>query len=355
MMSSPLLSGLGPLWLLLGAAAVTALATWPLVLWLRGRQFGKVIRADGPDHAAKAGTPTMGGLMMLIVSGFALLPMAWANTEVVAWQALAAALLCFGALGLLDDWKGLARKGQARELGVGLTARQMLLAQALVAVAIAWVLRDSAASWASLEPAAPPWAPWAVWTPAAVVARYGIFAWLLLAVLAVVSTVNGVNLSDGLDGLAAGLIALAFAGLATALWLNFGHHVDAAAAAGWAFVVAGTCTGFLVHNRHPARVFMGNVSSMALGGALAVFALATGLWPLLPIVGAVFVIEVLSDIVQIGYFKLSGGQRILRMAPIHHHFELGGWPETRVVRRFWLAGLAAAVAGVGLALLGSGS
>jgi phospho-N-acetylmuramoyl-pentapeptide-transferase len=100
---------------------------------------------------------------------------------------------------------------------------------------------------------------------------------------------------------------------------------------------------------------MGNVSSMALGGALAVFALATGLWPLLPIVGAVFVIEVLSDIVQIGYFKLSGGQRILRMAPIHHHFELGGWPETRVVRRFWLAGLAAAIAGVGLALLGSGS
>jgi phospho-N-acetylmuramoyl-pentapeptide-transferase len=256
----------------------------------------------------------------------------------------------------------LARKGRARELGVGLTARQMIVAQAAVALLVAWMLRGVAPSWAAGEAASAPWAPWAIWVPADVVAHFGLIPWLLLAVLVLVATVNGVNLSDGLDGLAAGLIGLAFAGMGLALSARLDDSIALTSAerfeifgiTNWAWLVAGACLGFLVHNRFPARIFMGNVTSMALGGALATFALATGTWPLLPIVGAVFVIEILSDVIQVGYYKISGGKRVFRMAPIHHHFEMVGWPETRVVRRFWLAGFAAALLGVGLSLLGSG-
>jgi phospho-N-acetylmuramoyl-pentapeptide-transferase len=118
-----------------------------------------------------------------------------------------------------------------------------------------------------------------------------------------------------------------------------------------AIAIAGGCLGFLAYNRHPARVFMGNVTSMALGGALATISLITGTWWLLPVVGAVFVAEVLSVIVQVGYFKHSGGRRVFRMAPLHHHFEKGGLPEKRVVLRFWMAGLGAALCGIALAYL----
>jgi phospho-N-acetylmuramoyl-pentapeptide-transferase len=116
-------------------------------------------------------------------------------------------------------------------------------------------------------------------------------------------------------------------------------------------LIAAACLGFLVYNRHPAQVFMGNVSSMALGGMLATIALVGGIWYVLPIVAAVFLVEVVSDIIQVGYFKVSGGRRVFRMAPIHHHFELQGWPETVLVRRFWLFGLVAAAGGVTVAAL----
>lgn len=304
-------------------AALTAALTRPLIGWLGRRQLGKAIRADGPDHAAKAGTPTMGGLAMLAVGAAAL----WLvpSGDASGFRApTAAALVVFGLVGALDDWLGLARKGRAREPGVGLEARHLLLLQTLAAAALAaWMATSIGAGWRA--------------------------AWWLVAVVAILGTANGVNLSDGLDGLAAGLLAVAYGAFAAVLVA--GSQPTAAA---WCLAMAGANLGFLVWNRHPARVFMGNVASMAMGGALAVLALATGTWPLLPIVGAVFVAEVLSDLVQIGYFKATRGRRILRCAPLHHHFEMGGMPETTVVRRFWLAGAAAAAAGLALAVWHAG-
>jgi len=302
-------------------AVLTAVLTRPLIAWLRRRQLGKMIRADGPDHSAKAGTPTMGGLALLAVVAAALAAVPASGAPGLDLRGpVSVALVAFGAIGLLDDWLGLARKGRARELGVGLEARHLLLLQAVMAAGLAtWLART--------------YAPSGVWAA----------LWWFVAFVAIMGTANGVNLSDGLDGLAAGLIALAFGALAVVLLMR-----GAPGAAAWCFAVASASLGFLVWNRHPARVFMGNVTSMALGAALAVLALATGTWLVLPAIGAVFVAEVASDVVQIGYFKATGGRRILRCAPLHHHFEMGGWPETTVVRRFWLAGAAAAVVGVAL-------
>lgn len=300
-------------------AVLTAALTGPLVGWLRRRQLGKAIRSDGPDHSAKAGTPTMGGLAMLAVGAGALAAPGPAADGFRG--ATLAALIAFGLVGALDDWLGLARKGRAREPGVGLKARHLLLLQTVAAAGLA--------AW--MAPWAGPGAPWGA-------------AWWLLAVIAILGTANGVNLSDGLDGLAAGLLALAYGALAGILLIG-AQPVPAA----WCLAMAGVSLGFLVWNRHPARVFMGNVASMAMGGALAVAALSTGTWPLLPIVGAVFAAEVASDLVQIGYFRATGGRRLLRCAPLHHHFEMGGLAETTVVRRFWLAGAAAAAAGLALA------
>jgi phospho-N-acetylmuramoyl-pentapeptide-transferase len=177
-----------------------------------------------------------------------------------------------------------------------------------------------------------------------------------------VGTVNGVNMSDGLDGLAAGLCAAAYAAYGVMYLARYRdamrlfETVDATrlvapehylALGLVASTVAAACLGFLVYNRHPARVFMGNVSSMALGAGLAYLALQAS-WGLvlLPVIGFVFVAEVVSVLIQVTYFKATGGKRAFRMAPVHHHFELGGWSEVTVVRRFWLVGVAAGALGV---------
>ena len=164
-------------------------------------------------------------------------------------------------------------------------------------------------------------------------------------------------MSDGLDGLAAGLSAIAFASLALALYARMSAASVAAGAppsvavATLSVAAAAASVGFLAYNRHPAQVFMGNVASMALGAGLAVLAIVAGVWWLLPILGAVFLSEVISVIVQVGFFRFSGGRRVFRMAPFHHHFELGGWPETAVVRRFWLFGVLAGLASIAIAAI----
>lgn len=330
--------------------AVVAVLTGPFARWLSARQVGKAIREDGPDHAGKAGTPTMGGIVLLFalagvgltLARTAVLPPGAGDGAGAGVELALLALALFAVLGALDDWAGLARKGQARELGIGLSARRMLLLQTLVAALLAWLCLAG-------SPDAPATAAWtASFLPDAVAAR-GAWLWYGLALVALVGTVNGVNLSDGLDGLAAGLAAIAFSAYGLLL-LGTGWLTEA----GFALCAAAACLGFLVWNRHPARVFMGNVTSMALGGALATLALVTGTWPLLPLIGLVYVAEVASDLIQIGYFKISGGRRVFRMAPIHHHFELGGWPETTVVARFWAAGLLAALVGTALGWLAAG-
>lgn len=342
---------------------ISAASTRLLIGWLAARQFGKAIRVDGPDHRAKSGTPTMGGLGMLlallaVMSTMAYLLLYWGRdpsdsttraTLAFALGMTAIAGLGFGGLGLVDDLQGLARKRGAGELGVGLGARQMLALQTLLGLVLGLIAVQLPSELTRLPT-----------MPAGLVA--------LLVAFVVVGTANGVNLSDGLDGLAAGLLAIAsgclglLLGLMRLSWYRDRHPGTEYVAAvlqepwvwwnvGWlALTITGACLGFLVYNRHPARVFMGNVASMGLGGVLATLFIISGLWWLLPIFGAVFVAEVVSDIIQIGYFRRTGGKRFFRMAPLHHHFELGGMHETQVVRRFWAAGLLAGSIGLVLGI-----
>jgi len=333
--------------LAVGSTASSAALTGGLIGWLRSQQLAKTFRADGPDHSSKVGTPTMGGLGMLAVLLVAV-PLAGAvaglgRTGLPAWWRpllpIVLAIVGFAALGATDDLAALERRRSGGKTGIGLSATRMLVLQAVLSAAVvaSVALIDSgppATATAAAAQSALPWGPG--------MASHWTFAWAAMAVMAMLGIVNGVNFSDGLDGLAAGLLTIAFA----AFGLVILQQPSMQAVAAWCFAAAGTCVGFLFHNRYPARVFMGNVASMALGGALGAVAVVSGTWLLLPLVGAVFMAEVLSDIVQVGYFRWSGGKRILRMAPLHHHFELGGVHETRVVRGFWIAGLIAAVSGI---------
>ena len=339
-------------------ALVTMGVTRVLIGQLQARQVGKTIRADGPDHAAKAGTPTMGGMGMitiLVIVGLFLALMATLSTTQVGELNIVfviAAMIGFGIVGAADDRAGIARRRGDREIGIGLSARKMLALQTAIAAVIGtltWFARvpqrfDETCYWcvshtspADLDPL---FSIWVLDTPMAA----GV--WIALSVIVLLGIVNGVNLSDGLDGLASGLILLAFVSLGVVSSRSIGPMT----AFFFCFAAASACAGFLFFNRHPARVFMGNVGSMGLGAALGTAALVTGTWALLPIIGAVFVAEVLSVIIQVGYYKYSGGKRVFRMAPLHHHFELGGMPETTVVRRFWLAGALAGAAGIAAAI-----
>jgi phospho-N-acetylmuramoyl-pentapeptide-transferase len=331
------------------AFVLTVVFTRPLIGWLSAREFGKAIRADGPAHGGKAGTPTMGGFGMLAAIALVALYLSLRLHSMFPLVVLAG-MVPFAALGLIDDLRGLARRSGVREVGVGLTARRMFALQLASALVICIPLF---------------WLPYPDSTPLARLAAGAIAAVVLVA------TVNAVNISDGLDGLAAGLCAIAFActGLTAAMDVGVDQFllrqvpVDVGvtptgptATMTLTLAIAAAALGFLVFNRHPARVFMGNVASMALGAGLALVWLAEApirdaplppLPPLTPLslaivalalVGAVFYAEVVSDVLQVTYFKVTGGRRLFRMAPIHHHFELMGWPETRVVRSFWIVG-----------------
>ncbi len=284
-----------------GAVAflLTVALTGPSIRWLASRQIGKAIRSDGPSHQSKSGTPTMGGIAMIAALLIEMVAFsAWVRDIDLRLVTLAVALVGFGALGAVDDLAGLARRGQVRELGIGLSARRMLSLQfvlAIVLALIAWSIRDSMGP-RDLSLEVPSFSPDPFAALGAFASPWGDVIWIAIGAMVIVGSVNGVNLSDGLDGLAAGLLAIAFGALALVCMLAPAVSITSM----WCFAAAGACAGFLVYNRHPARIFMGNVGSMGLGAALGTAALVTGTWALLPIIGAVFVAEVLSDIIQIG-------------------------------------------------------
>ena len=170
-------------------------------------------------------------------------------------------------------------------------------------------------------------------------------AYIVIATLTVFSTITAVAVSDGLDTLTGGTAAIAIAAFGV---IAIGQEQDFIVR--FAFTSVGAVLGFLWFNAHPAQIFMGDTGALALGGALSIVALMTGHWLLLPVIGIVFVLELGSDIIQVGYYKWSGGKRVFRMAPLHNHFELGGWSEPQIVTRFWLIGIAGAILGVALAL-----
>jgi phospho-N-acetylmuramoyl-pentapeptide-transferase len=292
-------------------------------------KFGQVVREDGPAaHKAKTGTPTMGGLMML--SGICIAVLAIYSASAVAWLMLLVTVAC-GALGFIDDYIKVVLKRN-----LGLRAKEKLLGQILIAAVFSWIITHYMGRGTEL------------WIPGLNVNWDLGFLFHVLVFFIIVGTTNAVNLTDGLDGLAAGTTAVAL-GIYTIVAWNLGKSD----VAGFFAIVAGAAIGFLVFNRHPARIFMGDTGSLALGGALAAGAVLTRTELLLPVIGAVFVAEAVSVILQVISFKTTG-RRIFRMSPLHHHFELGGWSETRVVRMFWTAGIIAGLAGLWIVLASAG-
>ena len=321
-----------------GMAFLVALAGTPvLIRWLRAHGIGQQIRDDGPEgHVTKAGTPTMGGVMIVGAAflgyGFGHLRRATVFTR--SGMLVLFAVMASGLVGLVDDWLKVSR-----QQSLGLTKRGKLAGQLAVAIAFALLAHN-----------------WAKASTMLSFTRYsspgidlGTVGWVIVAVLLIVGAANAVNLTDGLDGLAAGSAAFAFSAFVVIGFWQFRHrpiyhNAHALDLALIAAALVGACAGFLWWNAAPARIFMGDTGSIAIGTGLAALALLSDSILLLGVVGALFVLETLSVVIQVFAFR-TFGRRVFRMAPFHHHFELLGWPETTVIVRFWiLAALATALA-----------
>ncbi|HEY7291272.1 MAG TPA: phospho-N-acetylmuramoyl-pentapeptide-transferase [Vicinamibacterales bacterium] len=314
----------------LSALAISlALGPW-MVKKLREFQIGQVVRTDGPQsHRPKAGTPTMGGLLILTAS---LVPtLLWADlTNVYVWIAVLTTA-GYGAIGFADDYLKIVRRSHH-----GLLPRYKMGNQIMIGVAVGAALlllaNNGLYSTRLIFPFFKRLIPDLGW------------AYLLFATFVLVAASNTVNLTDGLDGLAISVFAIAAAAY-TALAYVTGHRVfadylllvrfpPAAELTVFGGSLVGASLGFLWFNSYPAEIFMGDVGSLALGAALGIIAILIKQELLLPIVGGIFVLEGLSVILQVGYFKMTGGKRLFRMAPLHHHFELIGWSEPKVITRF---------------------
>jgi phospho-N-acetylmuramoyl-pentapeptide-transferase len=317
-------------------ALILSVALGPaLIRWLRSRQIGQAIREEGPKaHQAKAGTPTMGGVLINLAVALPTLLFADLSNRYV-WVALGAMLLAMG-IGVGDDWRKVSRQ-QNR----GLSGRQKLLLQTFVGLGVALAS-------VTLFPGRPD--PTHISFPFLKNFHPDISTagYLVFATIVVVGASNAVNLTDGLDGLAIGstLIAAAtFALLAyiagnvkTANYLLVPHVPGTGELSVFLAALVGASLGFLWFNAHPAEVFMGDTGSLALGAALGTVAVLVKQEILLVFVGGLFVVEALSVIVQVVSFKLTG-KRVFRMAPLHHHFELLGWAESKVIIRFWIVAI----------------
>ena len=302
---------------------------------LRALKMGQVIREEGPKaHQKKSGTPTMGGLLVVPVGAIVGCLISLQGESANQLLAVAAVTLAYMVIGGFDDWRSLTR-----QTNTGLTPKGKLLLQAIVAVIFLGVAASQG------------WVHSTISLPLGVQIPLGLLIWPL-GLFVFLAESNATNLTDGLDGLASGCGALVFTGLGLQLMLR-GHSGDPALA-GFCLAMAGAWLGFLAHNRNPARAFMGDTGSLAMGAALsAVALLSDSLWPLF-VMGGVFLAESLSVIIQVWVFKATKGadgqgKRLLRMAPLHHHFELGGWSERRVVVSFW--GISLLLVALGLVLV----
>lgn len=295
------------------AFGVTAIAGRILIPVLHRLKAGQSIREDGPTwHMSKQGTPTMGGLMFILGIAVAVLAAGWQDFQHGLHNHLVVFLfaLVFGVIGFIDDFQKL--RHHANE---GLTAPQKFLLQLAAAIVFTLLLRrdgylspDLYIPFLNIEIVGIPW-----------------IVYMIFAAFVMVATVNAVNLTDGIDGLATGVtIPVMIFYVAVSAWYGKSDLITVSAA------MAGGLSAFLIYNFHPAKVFMGDTGSLFLGGAVCGMAFALDLPLVIPIVGLVYVLEVLSDIIQVLYFKKTGGKRFFRMAPLHHHLEMGGWSETKL-------------------------
>ncbi len=276
-------------------------------------KFGQTVRDEGPQsHLAKNGTPTMGGVMMIVailITGL---------TRAKISQGLIVGLICivgFGFVGFLDDFIKIKMKRS-----LGLKAYQKIILQFALALYIAYYQYSASPSATQL-----------VIPFTNHIINLGIW-YIPFMMIFIIGTVNAVNLTDGLDGLASGVTLIV-----SCFFILFAVSISNSDVAILAAATAGACLGFLGFNAYPAKVFMGDTGSMALGGAVVAFATLTNSPLLIVIVGFIYLAEALSVMIQVTYFKLTNGKRIFKMAPLHHHFEQCGWPETRVVFIFWIA------------------
>ncbi|HEX7170602.1 MAG TPA: phospho-N-acetylmuramoyl-pentapeptide-transferase [Rubrobacter sp.] len=300
------------------AFLVTVLLGAKFIEFLQSRKFGQFVREEGPQtHLIKAGTPTMGGIVMLTGLLGALVVVARPNIATLTTMLLVAVV---AGIGLYDDWQKISKKRPE-----GLSARyKFLLLTLAVVLADVLAVRYVGVTQTVLVPY---FDRSLVLGPGVVgIALFSVFLLLVIA-----GTTNAVNLTDGLDGLAAGAGAIALLAYTAIAFLE--RQYDVAVICG---AMVGAIVGFLWYNSHPAQIFMGDTGALAIGGVLAAAAVLTKTELLLPIVGGLFVIEALSVIVQVLVFKLTG-RRVFKMAPIHHHFEFLGWDENKVVVRFWIA------------------
>ena len=306
------------------AFLITVLLSPMFIPFLRKLKFGQSIREEGPkSHQKKSGTPTMGGIMILISIIITTLFMTNKFAELsVETYLLLIVTIGFGILGFLDDFIKVVLKRN-----LGLTSKQKLLGQIIISVLFYFIYVNAGLPTTFKIPF--------VGSEISLGWFYFIFVvfWL-------VGFSNAVNLTDGLDGLLSGTSAIAFGAYAILAWNQAQYDV-----AIFSVAVVGAVLGFLVFNAHPAKVFMGDTGSLALGGAIATISLLTKLEFLLLLIGGIFVIETLSVILQVISFKTTG-KRIFKMSPLHHHYELVGWSEWRVVVTFWLVGLLFAILGI---------
>ncbi len=324
-------------WALVTAMLISVLVGPSFIAWLRRLKFGQYIQEDVKAHQIKAGTPTMGGL--LIAFSLAVSVLLWADLRnIYVWLSLLI-FMGFGLVGLIDDWLKIKRRKNG-----GLKAWQKFVGQIIVGSAAMYVLVQLPAY--STELAVPFFKN--------VSPDLGWF-YLPFALLVMVGSSNGVNLTDGLDGLAIGPTIVA--GICFALFIyvagnaNMASYLQVAPVPGVGEVTVfcgaliGASLGFLWFNAYPAQVFMGDVGSLSLGGTLGFLAVLCKQELILLLVGGLFVVETISVVLQVGYFRMTGGKRIFKMAPLHHHFELKGVPESKIIIRFWitsaLLGLAA--------------
>lgn len=301
--------------------AITALMTYGLIPYFHRKQFGQYIREEGPKaHLKKQGTPTMGGIAIFIgiTAGMAIFMVrvsdplkSWASPHLVRDAvAIVLTMLAFGAIGFIDDFNKIAKKEN-----LGLTAKQKLIMQAVFSIGLAFYMMRT-----RREDLFIPFLKISV--------SFGLL-YIPFVMFVEIAMSNAVNLTDGLDGLAAGVTAIVGITFAVIGWKDGDTILTVSGT-----VVAGALIGFLLFNHYPAKIFMGDTGSMALGGVLSGIAVVTGKEFLLPLVGLIYVLEALSVIIQVAYFRKTGGKRFFRMAPLHHHFELGGMKEYNVVYMF---------------------
>ncbi|CAM4042555.1 phospho-N-acetylmuramoyl-pentapeptide-transferase [Lederbergia lenta] len=306
------------------AFLITVLLSPLFIPFLRRLKFGQSIRDEGPkSHQKKSGTPTMGGILIVISIIITTLVMTAKYSEPgMDTYLLLFVLLGYGLLGFLDDFIKIAMKRN-----LGLTSKQKLIGQIIIAVVFYVVLKINGFSTIISIPL----------TDFSIDLGWG---YALFIIFWLVGFSNATNLTDGLDGLLSGTAAIAFGAFAILAW-----SLEMLDVTLFAVAVMGAVLGFLVFNAYPAKVFMGDTGSLALGGALAAIAILTKMEIILLLIGGMFVLETLSVILQVASFKTTG-KRIFKMSPLHHHYELSGWSEWRVVVTFWTVGVLFAVLGI---------